>query len=168
MISFPFLRGLAPGAPGSSLATILDPFLATGLDHSEIIALFTIGGGLIIAAVIIIAVLYFQHQKQRLWHETARLAIERGQPLPPYPATDEERESQPPPGVSPDQWKRSRCGGSFKGSLILIAIGIGIGFVSGRNYFAGAIPFLIGVALLINGLLERYWSRGPSGPRPRA
>lgn len=168
---FPLAIASATAAPvdaPSGFATVLDPFLATAFSNQEVIGLIAIVGGLILGGVIVTTMLYFQHQKQRLWHETARLAIERGQPLPPYPATDEERASQPPAGVSYDEWRRHQRGRGLKGGLILIAVGIGLGFVSGQNFFAGAIPALIGVALVINALVERFWTNDPSDRQPRA
>lgn len=168
---FPFTLASAHAAPldaPAGLATVLDPLLAVTFTSQETIGIIALVGGLILAGVIVTTVLYFQHQKQRLWHETARLAIERGQPIPAYPATDEERASQPPQGVSYEEWRRYRRGRGLKAGLILMSVGIGLGFVNGQNYYAGAIPFLIGVALVINALIERLWSDDSAGRPPRA
>ena len=57
--------------------------------------------------------MYFHHRRQALWHETARIALEKGQPLPPLP-NDE-------PAQSHEDKKND-----FRGGLVLIAVGAGL------------------------------------------
>ena len=121
-------------------------------------------GGLSLAAIVTVSALFFQHRKRQLWHETARIALEKGQPLPPMPPTDEELESRPPAGVSFAEWNEAKRAESrrhdFKGGLVLIAVGLGLSLmVPPGNNAVGAIPGLIGVALLVNALIERVSSR---------
>ena len=87
-------------------------------------------------------------EKEMARQATIRLAIEKGQPLPPELLKG---------GVPPEKGDDRRAG------LILIAVGIGAfialriaDFVNIHNieWFA-AIPFLIGVALLLNCALQK-------------
>ena len=78
---------------------MLSPFLAFDFNPQSI-PVVAIIGGLSLAAIIIVSGLFFQHRKRLMWHETARIALEKGQPLPPVPPTDEELDSRPPVGVS--------------------------------------------------------------------
>ena len=94
-----------------------------------------------------------EFQEQRLRHETIRLAIERGQTLPPELLAP----SKGGGGQSDDR----------KAGLILIAVAIGValffhGFpfppdaqVAHGVVWLASIPGLIGVALLINWVLNR-------------
>jgi hypothetical protein len=90
--------------------------------------------------------MYFQHQRQRLWHETARIALEKGQPVPAFN------------GDKKADRFRQNSSSDFRGGLILIGVGAGIylffatvGAPEAR--FIGAIPGFIGVALLVHGVL---------------
>jgi len=133
----------------------------------ETITLVGLVGGMLMGAVIVVAALYFQNQKRQQWHETARLALEKGQPVPPLPKSDEELELTPPPGASLAEWEamrraRSRRGG-LKGGLILIAVGAGMFIMMGTDAGRpGAIPALVGVALIVSALIEKHpTGRGP-------
>jgi hypothetical protein len=90
----------------------------------------------------------YQWQRDKLWHETARLALEKGQPLPPA--------------------FNSGCYGRWRGGrwwilrrgLVLIGVGIGLYFAlpdHSRNY--GAIPASIGAALLVTAAAEFLFAR---------
>jgi hypothetical protein len=105
----------------------------------------------------VIAIVAINHvnarRKAELRHETIRLALEKGQPLPPellnMPATVEQKPK------SNDR----------KAGLILIAVGVGLYFffsaggwesrIPGNLRWVALIPGLIGVALLINWFFER-------------
>ena len=92
-------------------------------------------------------------KKAELHHETIRLALEKGQPLPP--------ELLNPPVAAEPKTKVS----DRKSGLILIAVGIGLyAFFAGIGgdlripagvRWVGLIPGLIGVALLINWYFEK-------------
>src|SRR5262249_42723774 len=97
----------------------------------------------VFVAAIVITAMYFKHQRRPMWHETARLALEKGQPLPAIPN---------------DDWRQRRRGCDVRTGLILIAVGIGLFLMfssmsdkHGSGY-VGAIPGLIGVALLLHGV----------------
>jgi Flp pilus assembly protein TadB len=103
--------------------------------------------GMIFAAVYVLIKSLTKLQKEKLRHETIRLAIEKGQPLPP-----ELLERSIPNQPTDDR----------KSGLITLAVGVGL-FVFLSQYEIGKlglawvamIPSLIGVALLLNWALER-------------
>ncbi len=121
-----------------------------------------------------------QQEKMRL--EVMRVAIERGQPIPAEalrPTPDEDPagaenalkfHAQISAGSAGAQWNSSR--NDIRSGLICIGVGAGLfmmfealngghfGPLEGARWI-GAIPGFIGVALLINGLIQR------NGPAPR-
>lgn len=129
--------------------------------------------GLIFAAAIAISAMYFKNRQRELWHETARLALEKGQPMPPMPGTAEEAEYQPPTGVGFAEWQEARRLESrrheLKGGLILIAIGVALfiflGASAGR--VSGGVLGGIGLALLVSVALDKFSSRPPLPSEPR-
>jgi hypothetical protein len=147
------------------------PMLGAFEIGEHVIGLAALVASLVFAAVVFVVVLHFQSKKRQMWHETARLALEKGQPLPPWPKTDEELELTPPPGVSLAEWEALRRArdrrGSLKAGLILIAVGVGLYFMMpGPDLQVGAIPGLIGVALIVHALIERLTAGGlPPSPR---
>jgi hypothetical protein len=170
--TFPCLIALADNSPiiPQPAAAMLTPLLALDLQLETLIPIVAIVGGLSLAAVIVVAGIISSTKKRQMWHDTARLAIEKGQPLPPMPRTDEELENTPPPGVSLADWETVRLArerqGNIKAGLILIAVGIGLYvMLHGQGAYASAIPGFIGVALLLNAVLTRPTVLPPS-PRP--
>lgn len=92
---------------------------------------------------------YADVQKQKFWHETARLAIEKGQPVPLLPIAPKNGNETPPP--------RSAIGRDVRAGLILLGVGAGCYFAFrtanfGPAMFAFYIPIFIGAALLLNAL----------------
>lgn len=132
---------------GNSLIAIVIP-----------LAVFVVGGTIAIFGM------YFHHQQKRLLHDTARLALEKGQPIPPELIAElsdaghlkTERRDQPQNDI--------------RAGLILVAVGFGLymAFAVMNLYnfsFIGAIPGFIGLALLLYGsvaLLLRKKSAAPS------
>ena len=118
--------------------------------------------GLIFGCGVAFAGMYFQHQKQRLWHETSRIALEKGQPLPP-PESEGFRHRDHTSAVQHD----------VRGGLVMIAVGVGLniflGAVGGENVARlGVIPGLIGVALLINAaFMGIVKGKGQDVPTPK-
>lgn len=112
----------------------------------------------IFVGAIVITRLYFRNQQRRMWHETARLALEKGQPLPP--------DFVAPPEAQPEKNGRRRC--DVRAGLILIAVGVALYLAwkhSGMDIsFYAAIPGFIGVALLLNSLFDALRS-GKSSAR---
>ena len=103
------------------------------------------------AVAIVFISLYFYNQRRRQWHETARVALEKGLPIP-TPSGEEE------PATGPAD-QRYSVRNDLRAGLILIAVGSGLylGFASGglRGFpMIGAyIPGFIGVALTLNGII---------------
>jgi hypothetical protein len=104
---------------------------------------------------------YFRWKRSKLWHETARLALEKGQPLPQSPL-----DNASGCAVNPDRrlgtWCDIRCG------LIWIAVGVALYYAlpAGNNSWA-AIPFFVGVAKLLFGVFSLLLSGKPSDQRDR-
>jgi hypothetical protein len=105
-------------------------------------------GLMVLAAVIVVSVQFFRNRDREMWHQTARLAIEKGQPVPPMPMPE------PPPRPGPYSGPRD-----IRLGLILIAVGAGLSLFLGeqkapRLGYLGAIPGFIGAALLFHGLVH--------------
>ncbi|OIR09322.1 hypothetical protein GALL_85550 [mine drainage metagenome] len=142
-----------------SLATLVSVF-PVGALHDLVPVIGTATPFIFVICILTIKAIKQAHE-QRLRHETIRLAIEKGQSLPPEilnPAR-----TDPPPD-------------DRKAGLILIAVAIGValffyGFpfpqdaqaVHGVMWLA-SVPGLIGVALLINWTLNRR----PRNQEPRS
>ena len=112
--------------------------------------------------------LYFRGKERERWHETVRLAIEKGHPIPNL------TESLSAPVADalaarllPRSRHRQRMGLVTSG-LVNIAVGVGLYFglaempeVHFARFFA-LIPGLIGVALLTSALIDALVSDKPS------
>lgn len=102
--------------------------------------------------------MYFNHRKQAMWHETARIALEKGQPIPEPLSAAGGNCCWSNSGSDNKDAASNRRRGLLIGGLINIAMGIGL-FIALINmakqsaYFA-AIPFFIGVALFLAALLD--------------
>jgi Domain of unknown function (DUF6249) len=121
------------------------------------VAIIAVGGGILLTIVVIVGGLLFANRRQQLWHETARLALEKGQPLPA--ALDESAEEREP----------YKAGNDIRAGLILIATGVGLflflgALVSRGLAYVGTIPGLIGVALLLYGVLTGAAKRNDPPP----
>jgi hypothetical protein len=104
------------------------------------IAIAAILGGLTFISLIIIFGLKFVQRRQELWHETARVALEKGQPLPPLPP-DMRHEKHP------------NYNSDFRTGLIMMATGGGLylffdTFIPALRFVA-SIPGFIGIGLLV-------------------
>ena len=104
--------------------------------------------------VIIVSAMYFGHQRDKLWHETARAAIEKGQPVPLAPSGCRNPRRK--------GWRDLRAG------LIVLAIGLAFflshGFPGGHDGFHSRFEFPgyiftgIGIALIVSALLQGLFS----------
>ena len=104
--------------------------------------------------------MYFHHRRQALWHETARIALEKGQPLPPL---------QDEPADEPDVREKN----DFRAGLVLVAVGAGLylflnALIGPAFGLVGAIPGFIGLALLLYASLNALFGRKdkPIAERP--
>ena len=123
----------------------MNPVLALNSEQFTAAAM-PIGIMLSLLTIIVLGMRH-KHERRRLWHETARIALEKGQPLPP--AEDVAHGG----GVN-----------DFRVGLILMAIG-GAAYLSMEEkdkLILAALPGFIGLAMVINGVLDRVFRQ----PRP--
>jgi hypothetical protein len=94
------------------------------------------------SAVVVGTVLYFVHRARELKHQTIRLALEKGQPLPP--------------GLLADA-RASRPVNDLARGVKLVFLGVGLSaffwFSHPHLWSAGLIPLFIGVGYLVAHLL---------------
>lgn len=138
------------------------PVAFLGLEPWSVTIIIPIAA-MILAGVIIVTTMYFGHRRQELWHQTARIALEKGQPLPPLPEGTGfgDAASAAKGANNPPRWR-----GYLIGALINLAIGAGL-FVSlsqiaGTPFnlgYLGCIPGFIGIALLLGAAIEGLASR---------
>jgi hypothetical protein len=107
--------------------------------------------------LIIVASQYLKNQSRKMWHETARIALEKGQPIPCAPSELEEAI-----GKTPNTPFVKRSGrGDVKSGLILLAVAAGLYFgfndLRAQDHSVPSVifyvPGCIGVALLLNALI---------------
>ncbi|HEY5078661.1 MAG TPA: DUF6249 domain-containing protein [Opitutaceae bacterium] len=123
--------------------------------------------GLVFTAFFMAVSLYFRNQEEKRMHETARLALEKGQPIPSFsPAWVAPR----PPAARQNSWI-----GLLIGGLVNIAVGTGLYLMLASMpgayvaRYCAFIPGLVGVALLVAALIVGVFSRTHSdrgGPPP--
>jgi hypothetical protein len=114
--------------------------------------------------------MYLGHRRRILWHETARLALEKGQPIPPpYPDVaptnplESAAMSTADRELATSRARGYRIRGYILGGLINLAVGAGLYFaltqVSPQAATFAAIPGFIGIAFLAMALIEYLFSR---------
>lgn len=113
--------------------------------------------GIALGAIAIIGGLVITDRNRKMRHETIRLALEKGQSIPENLLRDDEHGRR----------NRTRPRNDRRTGLILIAVGVGVflffHYAGGEEgQWLGAIPGLIGVALLINWLFERNQTPPPA------
>lgn len=107
--------------------------------------------GLVFAAFSTVISLHFRNEEKKRMHETARIALEKGQPIPSF--------AQPPATVEACGSRQRTWVGLLIGGLVNIAVGFGL-FVMLASIpgayvarYCGLIPGLVGVALLLAALI---------------
>lgn len=144
---------------------ILDQLPLASLDVRLFLSYLIPIAGIVLAGVIVVSGMYFHNRRREMWHETARIALEKGQPVPPLDPDDREDEHEPA--------KRGPTHHDIRGGMILIAVGAGLWLMFGsfadKLRFIGAIPAFIGVALLLYALLATMFGpkNPPQNPPPR-
>jgi hypothetical protein len=100
---------------------------------------------------------YFRWKRSQLWHETAQLALEKGQPLPTNSWEC---------GSNRGGRRSARC--DVRRGIVFIAVGAALYFAlpAGNNAWA-AIPGFIGIAFLIFGLFSFLQSDKSADPKDR-
>jgi hypothetical protein len=98
----------------------------------------------IVAVPILVGSLIYRNSQKRREAELIRLAIEKGQPVPEFPAASNSRF------------------GALKAGLVWIAVGIGLILMvlfeeifDGTGIAIGFIPLLVGIALIIGWTVEK-------------
>ncbi len=143
----------------SMMHFLLPPLAVTGTDFALIMVLTGMGLSLLSGGL----GMFFHHRRQVLWHETARIALEKGQPIPLSPGDGR------PPGAAPagaDAARQIRAGrirGYLLGGLINLAVGAGLFIalaqISRPTAYFAAIPGFIGLALLLAAGIEGLMGR---------
>jgi hypothetical protein len=137
---------------------------ALGLGGVELAIIVSICG-MILGGIMGITAMIFAHQRKKLAHDIARLALEKGQPVPEVFAGDEHHRQR---DSATDLNQHD-----LRGGLVLIAVGAGVFLflkaVAGFNVgLLGAVPGFIGVALILHWLLTRIMTRKQRNPPPPA
>jgi hypothetical protein len=144
-------------------------FLAEMLGPPELALLIPIAA-MALAGVIIVAGLVFKYHQRRLWHETARAALEKGQPLPPYPGEQEQEitkschENAMNQASARNNFRRFRWRRDLRGGLVLLAVGLAFYAARPPSWtplwnLAIYIPGFIGAALLLNAWFSAIFSQ---------
>lgn len=138
------------------------PLLAALSYASPEFVLIIIGMGMLIPLVVGTTAIVMKSRERQMWHETARLALEKGQPMPPFPSRDEDRR----------RFRERRERNDLRAGLIMIGIGAGIYLFlaaagNGEARFIGTIPGFIGVALLLSGLVGAMLGKDNKSPEDR-
>jgi hypothetical protein len=115
------------------------------------ISVFIVGG---VVAILAIAM---KNQERERWHETARIALAKGLPVPGMP------DPRAPQDARPGRHRQRM--GLITGGLVNVAVGIGLYY--GLSEIPGAwvardfafIPALCGVALLLGAAIDLLLSR---------
>ena len=138
------------------------PILAEifGFSPGQLTGFFVPLAGILLAGVITVSAMYFHNRRREMWHETARIALEKGQPLPPLADDHTDDHRQKPRGLDANH--------DVRGGMVLIAVGAGLwlmlGSIADRLRNIGAIPGFIGVALLLFALLSAVFRRKDQSP----
>ncbi len=123
---------------------------------------------LAIPIIAIVGAYYTKHRREQLWNETARLAIEKGQPVPVRPPSDDELRAPPLPtaGVDLREWDRlkriRKRREDIRNGLLLAAFGgaLALAHPGHGTGFPGYILLFIGIALFLNGILDGVFFGG--------
>ena len=125
--------------PLDSLFLMNIPFFAD-LNPEQLRLLIVFGFFIVLVAIRSFA----RFQRQKMWHDTVRAAIDKGQPIPDALA-------------KMPSWRRGQCGGPwmwYRG-LIWIAVGVGLYLVDTGGVRQWApLPICVGAALLIGGVVS--------------
>lgn len=129
---------------GVDIAMVHGPDAQIGW-FSGIITLVAIASPFLTLVAIFAIVLHFRHRRRVVVHETLRAMIEKGLPIPPELLSG---------GADGDGVARPRSAHrDLRGGLVLVGLGAALFFLSGKW---GAIPLVIGAALLIVWGFERW------------
>jgi hypothetical protein len=128
-----------------ALAAILCPFI------------FAFG----LPVVLLVAIFYFRHRRNKMVHETVRAMIEKGMPISPELIT--QLASQSRGNGSGRQYYRSR---RLLPGLVLTGVGLALLITGHWHSKGGLIVLFIGLAFLLVWLIERNQSDDQQPPKP--
>jgi hypothetical protein len=104
-------------------------FASIGLPET-VISISTVAIACAVPVAIVVATMAYKHRSEKLWNETARLALEKGQPIPERPLSEDEMKIRAPSGMDLAEWERSRRRRrrekDMRGGLITLAIGVAL------------------------------------------
>lgn len=105
--------------------------------------------GMVLGGIMGVSAMYFKNRTKQMWHETARLALEKGQPLPALPTSRVDERSD----------ARTEGWNDLRGGVVLVGTGLGLWlflgeFINRGLGYVGAIPGFIGVGLLLSGTIR--------------
>lgn len=123
------------------------PFAA--IDAREFYTIYLPAFGVLIALIIPLFAMWTMMQNRKMKHETIRIALEKGQPIPPgFLDSDDDVRGD-------GQRRHGRSGGShndLRAALVLFAVAGGVYFIVP---FVTPLLAFIALALLISWLIER-------------
>lgn len=161
------------------------PFAGFTLGVPELMIVITLILFPFMIVAIVATALYFKFKQRQAWQELVRLALEKGQPIPPYPGQQRHEIKKSWHDFAMSQLAANKRLGykrrlrDVRAGLVLLAIGAAVYFTSlgaagserGSFAFFAYLPAFIGAALLLNGLLDAIFSRkdddpGAQSPQP--
>lgn len=149
------------------LASLLElPTLASFQFEPSMIAIVIPLAGMLFAFGVVISGLVNEANKRRLRHETIRHAIDKGQPVPPELLNDGRREKPV------EAWReRSSPRNDRRVAIFLLAVAAAIflffrAMQFGALVWVAAFPAFIGIALLLNSVLDENDRRRAERSKP--
>ncbi|HVW20263.1 MAG TPA: DUF6249 domain-containing protein [Opitutaceae bacterium] len=152
--------------------------IAAVLGGQEYIILLSICAVFSIPIIAIVGHFYTRHRREKLWHETARLALEKGQPIPAGPEPERQGGggapagaafAAPAQGAGGERWGRQRHErkreSDLRGGLVLLGLGTALYLANRSMALPGFVLIGIGAALVVSYLLTRN-DDGHRGPPP--
>jgi hypothetical protein len=116
----------------------------------------------VVMGIVAIVAIVMKNLEQERWHETARIALAKGVPVPSAPLAS--------PSVNLPMTRHRQRMGLITGGLVNIAIGIGVYIgmsaidAAREAHFFGLIPAFVGVALILGAVIDRLLT--PTLPHP--
>jgi len=142
---------LAENAQSIRSASSPPPKTPNSSSRAQVIPILLVVFGCPVAIVGLVA--YFRARKQKQLHETIRAMIEKGVPIPP------ELLRSPTPTGDASEAERDDPRTALRQGLFLVALGVGICvwllIESSASWGLGFIPFLIGLAFIIEWRVEK-------------
>lgn len=129
------------------------PLAVFGLGTTELFGFVIPVFGMMVITAIVVVRLHFKHQRERLWHETMRTAMEKGLPIPSEPETGRYR-------------RQGRHGPlhDVRAGLILLAISGGLfaglagNGLPGQSLIGAYVTGAIGIAMLLNAVITAIFA----------